>query len=316
MRLMFKHLLKTVCLTAALALAAQAALAADTTIAPDPAAQQVTALNGTIVWVSGEFGAQKLMQHTQAGGAVAVKGAPVAQSYRSVDLGLDSAGKLVLTYQRCSSLKSCKTLSDDLAGKRRSIALKAMTRCTPRTAPAVWRTRMVAGMECRTSSNTGDDKRSGLYVQTGTGTPKRLPFPADALKYNATSITSVDLRGTRAAAVTADVYEYAYSVDTTGKNLRAYLAASSEGESSSSARGLALGTTGTMWSLMTAESVGFPNEAAIRRQTASALETERLRNAAENEPGFKAIDLAADGSALYLVVPGTGIVKHDFVPAS
>lgn len=313
---MFKHVLKTICLTAALALPAQAALAADTIVAPDPVAEQVTALGGTVVWVSGEFGAQKLMQRTEAGGVAPVKGAPTAQSYRSVDLGLDSAGKLVLTYQRCATLKSCKTLSDDLAGKRRSIALRAVTRCAPSTAPAVWRTRMVAGMECRTASGKADNKRSGLYVQTGTGTPKRLPFPSEAVKYNATSITSVDLRGTRAAAITADVYEYAYSVDTTGKNLRAFLAAASEGDSSSHARGLALGTTGTMWTLMTAESVGFPNEAAIYRQTAGALHSERLRNASENEPGFKAIDVAADSAALYLVVPGTGIVRHTFAPES
>ena len=65
------------CLFAAAALAAPAtACAADTLVAPDSAAKQVSALDGTLVWVTGEFGHQKLMQRTPDGMVSAVKGAP------------------------------------------------------------------------------------------------------------------------------------------------------------------------------------------------------------------------------------------------
>ena len=74
---------------------------AATTVVADPAAQDVTALDGTVVWVSGDIGAQTLMQHDAAGDRP-VMGAPRAQSYRSIDLGRDRNNRLVLTYARCS----------------------------------------------------------------------------------------------------------------------------------------------------------------------------------------------------------------------
>ncbi len=55
------------------------AAAADTVVAPDPAAEQVTALGGTLVWVSGDFGEQKLMQR-DSNGIAGVQGAPAARS--------------------------------------------------------------------------------------------------------------------------------------------------------------------------------------------------------------------------------------------
>ena len=78
-------------LSAPALLAAPAAAHADTTVAADPAAQDVDALDGTVVWVSGAFGSQRLMQGTAAGTAP-VAGAPVATAYRSLDLGRDARG--------------------------------------------------------------------------------------------------------------------------------------------------------------------------------------------------------------------------------
>ncbi len=49
---------------------------ADATVVADSAAQQVTALGGRIVWVTGAFGHQNLMQRNANGAATAVIGAP------------------------------------------------------------------------------------------------------------------------------------------------------------------------------------------------------------------------------------------------
>ena len=57
---MNKILIITAVVAAALALPA-AASAADPVVAADPAAQQIAALDGTIVWVSGPFGRQWLL---------------------------------------------------------------------------------------------------------------------------------------------------------------------------------------------------------------------------------------------------------------
>ncbi|HEY0344472.1 MAG TPA: hypothetical protein VGC59_07485, partial [Solirubrobacteraceae bacterium] len=112
---MQRVLLTSLLATAALALPATAS-AADTVVVSDPSAQQLTALDGTIVWVSGAFGHQKLMRRTPDGVVAPVKGARQARSYRSIDLGHDSDGALRLTYLRCDSGSSCKALWNDLDG--------------------------------------------------------------------------------------------------------------------------------------------------------------------------------------------------------
>ncbi|MEA2219592.1 MAG: hypothetical protein QOJ35_2218, partial [Solirubrobacteraceae bacterium] len=116
-----------ICLLAAAAFAAPAtASAADTLVATDAAAKQITALDGTLVWVTGELGHQRLMQRTPDGTVSAVKGAPVARSYPSIDLGHNSDGNLLLTYKRCDAGSSCKVLWNDLDGRRatfRNLAL-------------------------------------------------------------------------------------------------------------------------------------------------------------------------------------------------
>lgn len=286
--------------------------AADTVVAPDPAADQITALDGTVVWVSGTFGDRTLMQRN-ADGIAPVKGAPHASTYRSIDLGRDSKNRLVLTYQRCGA-SACKTLTDNLKGKRSSFKRLTPGRCTLTTAPARWRTRTAFGLLCRKANNQIDDNRSGLYVKHGSGTIKRLPLPKDAKRFGVTNIESVDLRGTEVAAVAADVYEYAFAQRTNGTGLRSIFAAASEGDSGQSAHGLALGPGATMWALTTSEHAGDPNRTILFEVADECYRTEALINppGPNQADGFRAIDLAVDGPTLYLVVPGTGIVTHEF----
>jgi hypothetical protein len=312
--MLMRSLLTTFAVAAALA---PAAMASDTIVAADPAADQATALDGTIVWVSGDYGAQVLMRKT-ADGVERVPGAPQAQSYRSVDLGHDARGQLVLTYMRCSSPSSCVARRDDLNGHRAGFRGLTLARCTLSTAPALWRTRAVYGLQCRTTAKTPtfDAKRSGLYVKTGSAAPRRLPIPKAAVKSGSDLISAVDVRGTNVAAIAADIYEYAFSETVTGTGQRSFLAAASEGESDEHTRGLALAPGGTLWTLTDAEHSGDPNQAIIQRLAGSCQQWESLTNPSgpDQERGFRAIDVAVDGDATYLVVPGTGIVSHDFTP--
>jgi hypothetical protein len=195
------------------------------------------------------------------------------------------------------------------------VAGLALARCTLSTPPALWRTRAAYGLQCR-RGRTFDARRSGLYVKTGNGAPRRLPLPADAVRFGADFIKAVDLRWTRVAAVAADIYEYAFSQTVTGRERRSFLAAASEGESDAHARGVSLGAGGTLWTLVDAEHVGDPNRAIIFRQAGACLQYETLVNPVgpDQESGFRATGMAVDGETLYLVVPGTGIVTHAFAP--
>lgn len=305
----------TAALLAAATLAAPAASAADTPIAADPAAQQVAALDGTVVWVSGRFPNETLMQHTSSGTAP-VKGAP-RRSYTSIDLGRDARNRLRLTYLRCTGTHACLAISDDLQGNRTVLRGLALTRCSLTTAPSLWRGRTAYGLACRKRSGSGragDPARSGLYVKKGSAAARRLPLPADAVKFGVDEITWTDLRGTRVAAVAADIFEYAFSQTVGGSARRSFLAAASEGDSDEHVQGLALGSGGAMWALVDAEHAGDPNRAVIRRLTGSCLDVEQLINASEAEEGFRAEGLAVDRRTVYLSVPSVGIVSHPFAP--
>jgi hypothetical protein len=286
------------------ALAPPAASAADTTIAADARACEVTALGGTVAWVSGKSGHQVLMAHTAAGVA-RVKGAPEAKAYRTLDLGRNASGKLVLTYLRCRTFSHCTAFHNDLRGHRAAFRGLAPKGCRLSTAPAVWRARRAYGLGC------GKPSRSGLYVNR-----RRLPLPRDAVKFGARQIASVDLRGRRVGAVAADVYEYVFTETVAGRHRHAFLAAASEGDSDEHARGLALGPGSALWALTDAEHAGDPNEALIFRATGGCVEHETLANPAgpDEESGYLATDLAVDGAMLYLSVPGTGVVAHPFAP--
>jgi hypothetical protein len=300
-------------LTAFLAVACLAApataVAADTLVAPDPAAQQLTALDGTIVWVSGAFGHQKLMQRAPDGTIAPVKNAPESRSYRSIDLGHDRDGTLRLTYLRCDTSSSCKSLWDDLDGRRATFRNLTPPRCTISTAVSQWRARLAYGLAC--TGSAANRKLTGLYTKNGSRHAVRLPRPKNAVRFGVSSIESVDLRGTRVAAVAADIFEYSFSQTVAGKDMRSFLAAASEGESDENARGLAVQSASTHWTLTDSTHTGDPDEALILRQTGDCLQRERLVGAPDAE-GFEAIDLAVDGARLYLLRPGSGIVTHTF----
>jgi hypothetical protein len=273
-----------------------AASAADSTVNADPLADQVTALDGKVVWVSGKAGHQVLAGATAG---------PEAKAYRTIDLGRNAKGKLVLTYLRCKTFSHCTAFRDDLKGHRKAFKGLAPRGCALSTAPAVWGKHLAYGLGCR---RTG---RSGLYVDG-----RHLPLPKNAKKFGVDEITSVDLRGNRVAAVAEDIFGYAFSETLAGKQRRSYFVSASEGDSDEHTRGLALSAGGSLWSLVDAEHAGDPNQAIIYKGVNSCLESESLQTPAgpDQESTYQAIDLAVDGTTLYLVVPGTGIVTHDFVP--
>lgn len=309
------HLMHRSLLTSLLAIALLAfpatASAADALVAPDPAAEQVAALDGTIVWVTGEFGRQRLMQRSPDGTISVVKGTRQARDYRHVDLGRDRDNKLLLTYLRCDAGGPCQALWNDLDGRRATYRNLALPGCRVDTAPAQWRTRIAYGLFC--TGSTANRKRSGLYVKSGSRKPVRLPRPKDAVRFGITNIADVDLRSTRVAAVAADIYEYSFSQTTAGRNMASAFVAASEGESDAHVRGIALGRANVHWTLTNSIHVGDPNETTIFRQQGECLQRERLVSASGSEE-FLATYLAVDETTMYLVVPGTGIVIHTFTP--
>lgn len=293
--------------------------AADTVVAADPAAEQVTALGGTLVWVSGDFGEQRLMQRDR-NGIAEVRGAPAARSYRSIDLGRDRRGRLVLTYQRCGAGRGCVILRDDLRGNRASLRGLTRPRCVLSTPPALWRQRAAYGLACfrrEDGRRVDDPARSGLYVDETGRAPRRLPLPGEAIRAGATDIEAVDLKGTRVAAIAADIYAYAFEQTIEGTRRRSFLAAASEGESDQSAPGLSLGPRGSFWALTNAQHVDDPNRAIISRQVGFCRDFEVLENppGPDEQVGFAAVDLAVSGRVVYLVVPGVGVVNHQYAPA-
>jgi hypothetical protein len=298
--------LLTSLIAAALLAAPATASAADAVVAPDPAAQQITALDGTVAWVTGAFGHQRLMRRSSDGTIAAVKGAPESRNYRSIDLGRSRSNTLVLTYLRCDAGVACKPISDDLAGHRATFSKLTRPGCTVNAGPSQWRRNIAYGLFC--SGSTANRKRSGLYWKADGAAPRRLPLPADAVKFGIRNIASADLRGTRVAAVVADVYEYSFSETLQGKDLRSFFAAGSEGDSDAHARGLAIESTAAWWTLTNGSHAGDPNETIISRDFGDCSRRERILSPENGE--FPATDLAVDGATLYLLVPGTGIVTH------
>jgi hypothetical protein len=251
------------------------------------------------------------MQRMPDGTAAQVKGTRAARSYPSIDLGHDSDGKLLLTYKRCDTSSSCKVLWNDLDGRRATFRGLAPSGCRLSTAPSQWRTNLAYGLFC-TRNGKADNARSGLYVKAKGKPARHLPRPKDAVKFGARAINAVDLRGSRVAAIAADVYEYAFSQSLTGKRMWSLFAAASEGDGDAHARGLALGSGGTQWTLTDAEHLDDPKETIIFRVVRSCERLERITTPSTGD--YAATDLAVDGDTLYLLVPGSGIVTHTFAP--
>ena len=173
-----------------------------------------------------------------------------------------------------------------------------------------WRTRLAYGLFC--TGSAANQKLTGLFTKNGSRRAVRLPRPKDAVKFGVRVIESVDLRGTRVAAVAADIFEYSFSQTVGGSDMRSFLAAASEGDSDENARGLAIQSATTHWTLTDATHAGDPNVAIVHRQTGACRQHERLVSAPGATQEFEAIDLAADGATLYLVKPGIGLVAHAF----
>nr|MBA2277748.1 hypothetical protein [Chloroflexia bacterium] len=199
-------------------------------------------------------------------------------------------------------------------GRRASLPGLTLRNCSLSTAPALWRSRAAYGLAC-TSGNRFDARRSGVYVKTGPRAPQRMPRSRDAVRFGASEVGSVDLRGRRVASIVSDIYAFAVSQDVDGTAIRSFLAAASEGESDQHAVGLGLGAGDVLWSLTDAEHAGDPLQAVINRLSGDCREFQALTSA-PGEERFPAVDLAVDGRATYLVVPGTGIIRHEFVPDS
>lgn len=286
---------------------ALAAVVAALAVPATASAQPVAALDRTVVWVQGEFGAQTLMQRSPDGTAARVAGAPDAQAYRSIDLGRDASNRLVLTYLRCDRGSGCVARRDDLRGHRASIRGLAPRGCGLTTAPALWRGRTAYGLSCG-----ADRARGGLYVRSGSRT-RHLARPREAVRAGATEITHVDLRGTEVAAVASDIYAYAFAQTVGGSRRRSFLAAASEGDGDARVRGLALGAGGALWTLVNAEHAGDPPESIVSRLTGSCLQWERITGTAGGP--FPAAGLGVDHATPYLTRPGAGPGPHAFAPA-
>ena len=291
-----------------------AVASAQEVVAPDPEAREATTLDGTLVWISGAAPGQTLMQRSRDGVVGPVKGAAEARFYRSPDLGRDASGRLVLTYVRCES--RCVSMRDDLAGTRTPLRGYALKNCSLATAPSLWRRRAAYGLSCFKrvdGRRIADDTRTGLYVRTGTGTPRRLSTPRQPRKYGIHDVTAADLRGNRVAAVYADIYSFQTTQDFDGTGRRTFLGAASEGDGDGRISGLALATAKTTWSLVNATHAGDPNETRLHRVVGPCHDWQSM-DTPEDSQDFAAIDVAAAGSELFLVVPGVGIVRHAYAP--
>jgi hypothetical protein len=317
---MLKRTLISLLTLGAIAAAPAAASAADTTVVPGADAARMTALDGTLVWVTGTFPNQTLMQRGPDGTVAPVTGAPVA-TYNSIDLGHDGAGRLVLTYIRCAGTSGCRAYSDNLSGRRVSYKRLTPPRCTLTAAPARWNSRVAYGLSCWKTSNghrVSDPSRSGLFVRRNADRPRRLRLPKDAVKFGATNIGWVDLRGTIVGAAASDIYAYAFTQTVNATHLRSDFVAASEGESDEQVVGQASGSGGILWTLVDATHTGDPNMAILSRIVdGDCEEFERLENprGPGEAEGFRAVAMAVDGRTIYLQVPGTGIVSHEFVPS-
>jgi hypothetical protein len=302
---------------AILAAAPAAAQAADVVVVPGAAAQRMTALDGTLVWSAGKFPNQTLMQRSPDGTVAPVKGAPT-MTYRSIDLGHDGKGRLVLTYIRCTGTKDCKAISDDLAGHRVTYKHLVPTRCSLSAAPSRWRDRVAYGLSCdklHGKPHVHDRARSGLFARKGSGAAKRLRLPKDAVRFGVDAVTWVDLRGTTVGAAATDIFSYAFAQTVNGSSLRSTFAAASEGESDEHVVGLSLAAGSRLWTLVDATHTGDPNEARISRLTVgTCADSERLVGPANEFEDYPAEAMAVDGDTMYLFVPGTGIVTHVFAP--
>lgn len=303
---------------------AASARSADTVVVDDVGAQQIAALGGTIVWVSGQLGSQSLMIHTPRGDT-RVAGTPRAYDYDWIDLGRDSRGRVVLTYVACTRYQrlagGCTAHLDDLQSHGAPLTGLALAGCQVNT-PAVWGTRTAYNLYCETghgSRRRQDPVRSGLYVKTATGKPQRLVQPTDRANFAAFADYAVDLRANRVAGLAAsDAGVFGFSETVTGRELRSFVAAGSLNRPDGrreDAPGLALGPDGALWTLKVTTSPRSPTRVVVSRRAGRCTTSELLtRGPGRNVGPFPGGQLAVDGQLTYLLEQGTGILAHHFKP--
>jgi len=287
-------------------------------VAPSSGGQPLTALDGTFVWVSGSYPEQTLTQRTPDGVVAPVAGAPSA-IYRSIDLGHDDAGRLVLTYLRCSDEQHCAPYSDDLAGHRISYRRLVPKRCAITSVPARWGSRVAYGLRCdklRGEPHRYDGSRSGLFTRKGAGAARRLRLPKDADEF----VPLVDLHETTVGAV-ATTYSNAFTQTVNGTHLRS-ARVSDPAATNGFIVGMALGNGGRLWTVYIDIGLGSgPGPTLISRLgNTSCADSQRVPTFNSYGTRIPPSAMAVDGDTLYFSLeddgPAAGIVVQPFAPTS
>jgi hypothetical protein len=292
--------------------------ASDTARISEVGAQFMTALDGAIVKITGAGPNHTLTLRKPDGTVGPVPGAP-ARPYRSVDLGHDASGNLVLTYIRCDDGTHCNAYSDDLHGNRASFQALTPARCDLTSAPARWGNRTAYGLLCDKLTgppNHYDASRSGLFVRTGSGTPKRLLAPSGTARW----VNRVDLRGTIVGAVAPDNESRAFTQTVDATQLHSMKITDNQGESDDWwTMSMALGSGGRLWTLVVdSEEFGDDVRQLISRLGPGTCDVESIAVPVDpntHQAAFPLGAMAVDANTLYVDTSG-GISTRAFTPAA
>ena len=284
----------------------------------DVGSQVMSALDGRVVKITGAGPNHTLTLRRRDGSVQAVPGAP-ARPYRAVDLGHDASGKLVLTYIRCDDGVHCKAYVDDLTGNRRSFQSLTPAGCRLSSVPSRWRTRTAYGLLCDKPGGPPDvldERRSGLFVRTGSGTPKRLLAPAGTAR----RVDRVDLRATIVGAVAPSNESRAFTQTVDRAQLRSMKITDNQGETDDwQTQSMALGSNARLWTLVVeSQEEGDVVTQRISRRGPRTCEVEAIPVVVDPNTHTAAIPftaLAVDANTLYVDTPN-GITPRAFTPAA
>ena len=307
------------CITAAaMAIAPAAANASDTAHIAEVGPQFMTALDGTVVKIAPAGLRHRLVVRQPDGTFAPLPGAPVS-TYRAVDLGHDGAGDLVLTYIRCDDGTNCRAFSDNLAGHRVMFQHLTSTRCDLTSAPARWRTRTAYGMACDKLTgppNVFDPSRSGLFVKTGSGAPKRMRLPSGSPRF----VDYADLRGTVVAGVAPSNESDAFTQNVDTTQLRSMQITDNQGETDSwSVMSMALGSSSRLWTLvLESQEEGDDVTQRISRLTPTSCRVEHVPALVDPDTQQTTLQfgaLAVDANTLWLDT-ASGAITPPFNPTT
>ncbi|MEA2418781.1 MAG: hypothetical protein QOE60_987 [Thermoleophilaceae bacterium] len=298
---------------AALAAGPAVAQAADPVVVPHDWADQVTALDGTIVWAEGS----QLMKRSPSGVIAPVPGAPLT-SYSGIDLGRNAQGRVVLTYLRCTTVTKCDPYLDDLVGNTVALTGLAPRRCVLANAPSIWGSKMAYMLRCfklKGRPGVPDATRSGLFVRIGFGAPRRLWLPDGTSRFDPNSPPRVDLRGTIVGAVVGARNKLAITqtIDATRQRV-ARVATQADGQY---VTGMALDGSGVLWTVTQGyvgdgEDSYATDDVISRLGAATCADSESIPSEGSTIRAAQAI--AVDGATIYLTTTHSGIVSHVFMP--